>query len=274
MGCAADFISRFPMGSSETAENRRAHPCFHRSDEIRNATQAMRTDEDSDFAPTRFEPYGDEGDGQPSPSGFMSSLLGRLGVVDSLPRRDPMTRLHTRTGLLERGERVLARRAAGQESALVLFEFGDLLEARGMYGMHVHDRALGRIVTGVQRLAGRHGLAARSGPVQFAALLPATTREGAIAAAYASFGRPCRIELEIGREELVLVPDVVVDTCAAVEGSVEELYLRLATTLARHRQHQIQKQSRMRRDRERHSRHFGASRPDSLPQSQPASLSG
>ena len=227
----------------------------------------MRTDANSDFAPTRLE----DDDAPATDAGFLSSLFGRLGVGGDATRRDPMTRLHSRAGLLQRGERLLARRAAGQDSALVLFDFSDLLETRGMYGVRVHDRALHIVVAGVRRLAGRAGLAARSGPAQFAVLLPATARRDAIAAAHVAFGQPCRIELEIGREELVLVPDVVVDTCSA-EGSLEELYLQLSTTLARHRQGQLLKHSRMRRERERHSRHFGASRPDSLPESQPASL--
>lgn len=235
--------------------------------------ERMTTDVDSDFAPTRLEPHGTD-DAPTTTSGFLSSLLGRLAVGPGPSRRDLMTRLLSRTGLLERGERLLARRAAGQLSALVLFEFSDLLETRRMYGMRVHDRALESVVEGLQRLAGRRGLAARSGPVQFAVLLPATTRQDAIEAAHAAFGKPCRVELEIGREELVLVPDVVVDTCGATAGSLSSLYMRLATTLARHRQAELLRHSRMRRQRERHSRHFGLSGPDLLPESEPASLPG
>src|SRR4051812_478877 len=109
----------------------------------------MRTDANSDFAPTRLED-----DDEPSQdAGFLSSLFGRLGV--GAARRDPMTRLHSRVGLPRRGERLLARRAAGQDSALVLFDFSDLLETRGMYGVRVHGRALDLVVAGVRRLAGR-----------------------------------------------------------------------------------------------------------------------
>lgn len=203
----------------------------------------MKTDSYSDFAPTAVQGT-DEAQPTSSQPGFLSSWLDRLGLGADPAWRDTTTHLNSRAGLLERGEQLLARRSGRQGPSLVLFHFGDLLEARGIYGMRVHDRALEVVVAGVQRLAGRRGLAARSGPVQFAVLLPGTARPDAIEAAHAAFGRPCRVELMVGREELVLVPDVVVDTCA-VHVSLEELYTRLATTLALHRQQQMKPSKRV-----------------------------
>lgn len=208
---------------------------------------------DKDFEPTTVE----QGTGLlPAPThahagarslwGGLRRLLGR----GALRWRDGQTALLSRHGLIERGEtRLLESRHVG--AALAVFDFRDLLELRGIYGDAVASDVQQRLVAKLQRLAGRTGLAARTGPAQFAVLLPGLDREQAIDAAHRVLGCPCRIEHELPDDDLVLVPEVVVDVCVAAPGAVRTLYGRLSVTLARHRDAEERRRLHLRRERER-----------------------
>jgi GGDEF domain-containing protein len=202
-----------------------------------------------DFEPTSIEPDGRQPVRAAAP-GFLRALLQRLRGARG--GRDEQTGLHSRQGLLELGDRLVAR--TGREAALAIFDFQDLLEVRGMYGSHVSEALRKTLVERLLRLAGRHGLAARTGPAQFAVLLPATRQQEAADAIFGVFGRPCRLELDLPDDDLVLVPEVTVDTCGPGEGAVWALYERLSVRLARHREHQELRRTYLRRSRERHSR--------------------
>jgi GGDEF domain-containing protein len=201
-----------------------------------------------DFEPTSVDPGGIP---VGSPTGMLRSLLQRLGF-GSLGVRDHQTALYSRQGLLARGDRLVAR--SGRGAALVIFDFHDLLEVRGIYGADISATLQRALVEQLLRLAGRHGLAARTGPAQFAVLLPGTRHREAVAATLRVFGKPCRLELDLPDDELVLVPEVTVDTCDAEPGSVRELYESLSIRLARHRDLEERRRSYLRRSRERHSR--------------------
>ncbi|MGZ5181482.1 MAG: diguanylate cyclase domain-containing protein [Ramlibacter sp.] len=227
---------------------------------------------DHDFAPTTFDIADEAGpaDAVATPGRFQA-WLQRFGIETNSALRDVQTRLFNRQGLLSRGQRLLAGTRSG-EGALVLFDFSDLLELRGIYGSKASAAALALLVGRLERLAGRGGLAARTGPAQFGVLLPESCRQSAIDATHRLFGKPCRLELELGREEIVLVPDVVVDTCDDEPGALAQLYTQLSVNLGRHRDHEERRRHKLRRERERHSRFSGFSHSarDSLPASLPA----
>jgi len=205
---------------------------------------------DKDFAPTHFDTdLQDEPAETGVSTGRFQAWLQRLGIVTDGGLRDRQTRLLNRQGLLARGERLVS--APASTAALVLFDFSDLLELRGLYDRHATLAALSMLVDRLERLAGRRGLAARTGPAQFGVLLPDSTRDHAIDAVHRVFGNPCRLELELGREELVLLPNTTVDVCAKAPGSLEELYTRLSIVLARRRDHEERRRRTVRRRRER-----------------------
>jgi len=227
---------------------------------------------DHDFAPTNFE-LAEEAcatDAGSKPGRFQA-WLQRFGIETNSALRDVQSRLFNRQGLLSRGERLLGASHSG-DGALVLFDFSDLLELRGIYGSKASAAALALLVGRLERLAGRGGLAARTGPAQFGVLLPETSRQDAVDATHHVFGKPCRLELELGREEIVLVPDVVVDICDDEPGALGQLYTQLSVNLGRHRDHEERRRHKLRRERERHSRFSGFthSARDSLPASLPA----
>ena len=78
------------------------------------------------------------------------------------------------------------------------------------------------------------------------------------------FGKPCRLELDLPDDELVLVPEVTVDTCEAEAGALQAAYERLSVRLARHRDHEERRRTYLRRSRERHSRPMPLVQDDSL----------
>jgi GGDEF domain-containing protein len=203
-----------------------------------------------DFEPTSLE-LGRAAAAPATPTGLLLGLLQRLGFA-APGVRDHQTALYSRQGLLTCGDRLVAR--SGREASLAIFDFHDLLEVRGIYGAGVSRALQGALVEQLLRLAGRHGLAARTGPAQFAVLLPGTRHGDAVAATLRVFGKPCRLEMDLPDDELVLVPEVTVDTCDAEPGSVRALYESLSIRLARHRDLEERRCSYLRRSRERHSR--------------------
>ncbi|HZY18681.1 MAG TPA: GGDEF domain-containing protein [Ramlibacter sp.] len=214
---------------------------------------------DNDFAPTSIEPWqvpaGCGADGAAREAGGLRRLLGRMRLARRNPQLDVLTPLLSREGLIAQGERLLSHgRYRADGAALVLFDFADLLEVRDIYGERVSKALLAKLASALRRLAGRHGLAARTGPAQFAVLLPGLPRQAAVDATLRVLGTPCRIEFDAAGFDLVLVPDVSVDTCDAQSGSLEALYNRLSVALARYRDHEERRRSHLRRSRERHSR--------------------
>lgn len=224
---------------------------------------------DPSFAPTQFDL--DEQPASAGPAGVPARLHGwlqRLGLGARTRLRDAQTGLYNRTGLLIGGERLLARHGVA-DAALVVFDFSDLLEMRWIYGPR--DGAIARraVATRLSRVAGRRGIAARTGPAQFAVLLPGADGQRARDALRRALGQPCRIELELGREELVLVPYHAVGICQHAPGALEQQYLQLSETVARER---AADERRRRRARRSGSRSSGSAPLDSQPSSLPSSL--
>lgn len=222
---------------------------------------------DPSFAPTQFE-VDEQPPGAVQTPTRLHAWLQRLGLGARTRLRDVQTGLYSRAGLLIRGERLLARSGVA-EAALVVFDFSDLLEMRWIYGPR--DGAIARraVAARLARVAGRRGIAARTGPAQFAVLLPGADDQRARDALRRSLGQPCRIELELGREELVLVPYHAAGICQNAPGELERQYLRLSETVARER---AIDERRRRRARRSGSRPSGSAPLDSQPSSIPASL--
>jgi GGDEF domain-containing protein len=207
---------------------------------------------DPDFAPTTFELDQAPDAGPSGRAPAFVRWLARLGLGPGRDGHDAQSGLLHRQAFLERGERLLAVPRWEARTALALFDFRDLLEVRGIYGERASAALLARIVAALGRLAGRHGLAGRTGPAQFAVLLPGLGRAEAVAAVHQVLGRPCRIEQDVDGEELVLVPDVVVEACD--DRDLADQYARLVEALGRHRTHEERRHRYLRLERERHSR--------------------
>jgi GGDEF domain-containing protein len=183
----------------------------------------------------------------------LGSLSHRPSAREDDGRTDPSTALYNRSGLLAHGKELLANcRAERRELTLAVFDCSDLLEARTIYGNRTSRRLVDSIVHKLTLLAGGQGLAARTGPTQFAVAMP-MPREKAVQAIERVLGNPTRFELEGCKNEIVLVPHLMVETIPAA-GTVERMFAALCRGLARIQEEERMRQRYLQRERERHSR--------------------
>lgn len=175
---------------------------------------------------------------------------------------DVATGLYNRRGLCQAGELLL--RQARQERrpvTLVVLDFSDLQEVRGIYGRDISRKVHARVVAKMKTIAGARGLVARTGKGQFSILMPGAGREKAQATVQRLLGKPSRIEFDAGGSEIVLVPDIMCEMAAPDVETADELYCEVARSLAEMRAREQRRQHYLQRERERHSR------PMSLPPS-------
>lgn len=186
-------------------------------------------------------------------AGMAGNWLRRADARREAHCFDPATGLCTLSGLLAYGEELLASR--GQQAAtLAVFDCSDLLEVRQIYGSRVARTLLQRLSRKLAAIAGERGLAARTGPAEFAVLLPGAGRERALQALQQVLGVPSRIEYEAGDSEIMLVPDFLLGPVGEDEDDLAGLHRALSRKLAWVREQEARRQSYLRRERERHSR--------------------
>jgi GGDEF domain-containing protein len=196
-----------------------------------------------------------------SPSRWPAWMLRLLRPAQpaSVDMHDRSTGLYNRSGLLAAANEA-AQRVGGKPLSMVVIEFADLQEVYQIYGNVIARKVVARIIRRLRALAGSRGFAGRTGPVQFTVALPATTQDKAIRQIRRVLGKPARVEFDAGDSEIVLVPDLLVDTAEAGT-SAQELYRDMYRELARIQKHEMRRLNWLTHERERHSR------PMSLPPS-------
>jgi hypothetical protein len=162
------------------------------------------------------------------------------------------------SNLIAQGERMLDR-AGERPVTLLVFDFEELAELRKLYGDTIRRTALQQVGAALQSLASGRGLAARTGPAQFALLLRNCTRDEAMVTVMGALGTPCRFELEADGGEVILVPDVLAGECSRQPGGIGALHRSLSSRLLEGRRQRKLRELHLRRTRERYS-----SRPSSL----------
>lgn len=135
------------------------------------------------------------------------------------------------------GEKLLeAARALGRTPALAVMQVDDLPELELVFGRPGVDRVLQAIQSGLTRVAAGQGLVVRTAADTFALLTAGGGAGAAIAALQARFGKPCTIELGFGRDEILVVPDVMVHPVGP-QDSVAQVYADLCRYVAKARKH-------------------------------------
>lgn len=173
-------------------------------------------------------------------------------------RVDARTALYNQRGLLACGADMLqASQRDHRPLCMVLLNCADLLEVRSIYGNRIGRKLLARIVRKLNLIAGERGLAARTGPAQFALLLPGLTHDKALLAVQRVLGSPSCIELDAGGSEIMLVPDLALQMAGPTTASVEQMYAQLCHELAVRRENETRHLRHIARERERHSRPMG-----------------
>lgn len=194
---------------------------------------------------------------------FLSSLpvLSLRRIVGLVPvpgaRTDGSTGLPNESRMLKLGEDLLARaRTADQAFTVAIFDFADLVEARSIYGAEVRDLLLHKLVRELRAVVGRTGVAGRTGKTEFTLVFPGLELDEAHDAIRAALGRPACVEFEIGGDEIMLVPDILVQDAGteAFGHSFARWHARARATLKAQQNREILRRRRIQRDRERHSR--------------------
>ncbi|MES2633804.1 MAG: diguanylate cyclase [Pseudomonadota bacterium] len=173
-------------------------------------------------------------------------------------RIDPVTSLYNKSGLLAYGSQMLDEcNVAGKPLAVVVFDCRDLVEVRSLYSTDIARKLMTRTVQKFVALASDRGLAARTGSTEFTVVLPGMNREKALAAVSRVLGHPCRIELDAGGDEVVVVPNFALDCSGPDVESIHELYREVQRTLVDAGAQELRRQTYLQRERERHSRPVG-----------------
>jgi GGDEF domain-containing protein len=171
---------------------------------------------------------------------------------------DGGTGLLNATGCATHGDAKLAAcRGAGKPLSVAVFDCSDLLEVREIYGNEIARKLARRIARKLSAVAGARGVAARTGPAEFTLVLPTANQEKARAMIRRALGHPMRFELDAGDSEIVLVPDVLVESAGADTESIRELQVDVRREMAQARVLEQRRQRYLQRARPPHSRPMG-----------------
>jgi diguanylate cyclase (GGDEF)-like protein len=166
---------------------------------------------------------------------------------------DKCTGLYDRGALVDAGQ-AFADRAVAQPFGIIVLDFSELREVRDIYGPQVSRKLIAKVVRRVEALAGRRGLVGRTDVSQFTVLLPGACEKKALRAVQRVLGKPARIEFDVGDSEIVLVPEMIVDSIVGGEQRVESLHASMCRELVQRQNTERLRQSYLTRERERHSR--------------------
>lgn len=201
----------------------------------------------------------------PRAAWFWVSMLGAALIASQAGlqmrrqdvRRDPArvdasTGLFSKAGLVAFGDDLLeGRRPSGRPIAMVVFDCTDLAEVGGVYGARVARAMRRKLIASLSAVAGPRGLVGRTGPTQFAVVLPGVDQEHALRRVQQVLGTPACIEYDSRGSEIVLVPDLAIESTSAKLANCSTLYELLDGRLARVRDFEARRQRRMRRSRQR-----------------------
>jgi GGDEF domain-containing protein len=179
---------------------------------------------------------------------------GALRAFRSIPEDalDRSTGLYNRSGLFAAANHAMRARG-GCVVGMVLLDFDDLREVYQIYGPVTARKLVARIVRRLRALAGWRGFAGRTGPTQFAVVLPGVTEERAVQLVQRALGKPARVEFDAGDSEIVVVPDLLVDSAEPGE-PVQTLYRDMCRQLERAQKVELRRLNWLASERERHSR--------------------
>jgi GGDEF domain-containing protein len=137
--------------------------------------------------------------------------------------------------------------------SVAVFEFGDLLEVRSLYGSRISRALMAQVLSRLSAVAGPRGVVARTASAQFTLLLPGTDRAKAIQSIHRAMGTPVRVEFESGDDEIVLVPEFQVEGVDDEVRSIEDLHRELCRKLEEGRLRKKSRNQYLARERQRHS---------------------
>jgi GGDEF domain-containing protein len=157
--------------------------------------------------------------------------------------------------LVVAGDAMIQRaRRDKQAMTVAVFDLSDLPELRSVFGKRVTQEVVQRVSELFQRIATSKGLVARTGATMFTVLMPGFGRDRALAVISEVMGYPCRIELDASRDEIVLIPEYLVQTVRGDTGSVADVIAALKRGIVQARELEQSRRRYLKRERESHTR--------------------
>lgn len=152
---------------------------------------------------------------------------------------------------------VMMQRARREKQAMTVavFDLSDLPELRSVFGKRVTQEVVQRVSEMFQRIATSKGMVARTGTTLFTVLMPGFGRDRALAVISEVMGFPCCIELDSIRDEVVLIPEYMVQTVRGDTASVADVIATLRRGIVQNREREQSRRSYLKRERESHTRH-------------------
>lgn len=162
---------------------------------------------------------------------------------------------HHRQAMLAACEGMLRRAELGKQPlSIAVFDLSDLPEVESLFGPDVAKQVIAQVTSRLQCIATSRGLAVRTGATVFTVLMPGYSRDRAHLAIQKFMGRPCRIELDTGDDEIVLIPGFKVHTLRAESDSLPQVYQDLCRDISDARDAEQRRREYLQRERESHTR--------------------
>lgn len=166
---------------------------------------------------------------------------------------DQSTGVYNRSGLFAAAEEAVRVRPEGTPVSVVVVECSDLRELYQVYGKTISRKVAGRVVRRLRMMAGLDGLVGRTGPTEFTVVMPGATEDKAIRNLQRVLGKPARVEFDAGDSEIVLVPDLLVDSVDTGCETVQARQRAMSRELARILRNERRRLDFLTSERERHS---------------------
>lgn len=182
---------------------------------------------------------------RPAPAlwGAVRALATWLGLVMKSTAR-PKTAisaeqkkwLRDKQAMLVAGNEMLGRcRRDNQPLSVVVFSVDNLPQLKSVFGRDVARQFVSKALARLSGMATEKGLAARTGATVFTVLLPGLGHDRAVALVHETLGNPCRIELNAGENDAVLVPVFMVKTVNKETASIEDVYQAMRRNISQAR---------------------------------------
>jgi GGDEF domain-containing protein len=138
--------------------------------------------------------------------------------------------------------------------SFAVFDLSDLPELKSVFGSRVVQEVIAKVMAKFHVVAGNRGLVARTGPTTFALVLPGLGRDRALSLIRDVMGHPCCIELDGGDEEIVLIPEFLVQALTGEPAAVADVYAKLRRDIERAHELERKRRRYLQRERESHTR--------------------
>lgn len=117
---------------------------------------------------------------------------------------------------------------------IVLLDFYDLNDLQDTFGSAETSVFLTQIARKLRELASGGGVVERLGPTTFSVLLPGQGQEKSLSALYEVLGCPCRVEIDSGCNEMILLPYIRTANAGGRHGAISGILATMCEAVETH----------------------------------------